>query len=51
MCMCNDLVKFASKEKLLILYKVVANWIGTNRFCKELQLANRLTRDYGIAYL
>jgi len=43
MCLIKDLVKVASKGKPDILRKVIANWKGTNRFCKESQLVYELT--------
>jgi len=43
--MIKNLLKVASKEKPNILWKVIANWKGTNRFCKESQLVYELTHN------
>jgi len=40
--MIENLLKAASEGKLNILWKVIANWKGTNRFCKESQLVYEL---------
>jgi len=35
MCFIKDVVKFASKGKPDIVRNLIANWKGTNRFCKN----------------
>jgi len=43
MRMIKNLLKVASEGKPNILQKIIANWKGTNRFCKESQLVYELT--------
>ena len=45
MCVIKNVLKVASKGKQNISWKVVANWKGTNRFCKESQLVYELTHN------
>jgi len=40
--MIKNLPEVASKGKPNILHKVIANWKGANRFCKESQLVYEL---------
>jgi len=40
--MITNLLKVTSKGKPNILWKVIANWKGTNRFCNESQLVDDL---------
>jgi len=45
MCIIKNLLKVASEGNPNILWKITANWKGTNRFCKESQLAYERTHD------